>query len=71
MDASETPTVPLQEVTDADAPKVYWFIDYALVGTSQAGRPFFWGARPGGFLVKAVDELGRASSARVKVALVE
>jgi penicillin-binding protein 1C len=47
-------------VTDADSRTVYWFVDSAMVGTSRSGESFFWHAHPGDFLIRAVDDQGRA-----------
>ncbi len=63
--------VPFQAVTDADAGKVFWFLDNAFLGIAEAGRPFFWDPKPGEFQVRAVDNLGRAASGKIKVAMVE
>jgi penicillin-binding protein 1C len=51
--------IPFTAVTDADSRLVYWFVDSALVGTSRSGESFFWRARPGNFIVRAVDDQGR------------
>jgi penicillin-binding protein 1C len=57
----------LTAVTDADSRLVYWFIDSALAGTSRSGEAFFWRARPGTFIVRAVDEQGRADGEEVSI----
>jgi hypothetical protein len=31
-----------------------------MVGTSRSGESFFWRAHPGDFLIRAVDDQGRA-----------
>jgi penicillin-binding protein 1C len=54
--------ISLAAVTDADSRTVYWFIDDELVGTSHPGETLFWKARPGTFIVRAVDEQGRAAA---------
>lgn len=63
--------VPFLATTDADASKIYWFLDNAFVGIGEAGQPFFWEPKPGDFQIRAVDNLGRAAQAKLKVALVE
>jgi penicillin-binding protein 1C len=52
--------IPFIAVADADSRRVYWFVDSASVGTSRSGETFFWHAHPGNFLIRAVDEQGRA-----------
>ncbi len=54
-------------VTDADSRMVYWFVDDELVGTARRGEPLFWQAKPGTFLVRAVDEQGRAAAQQISV----
>jgi penicillin-binding protein 1C len=54
-------------VTDADSRTVYWFVDDQLAGTSRPGESFFWKAKPGTFLVRAVDEQGRAAARELSV----
>jgi penicillin-binding protein 1C len=65
-----TETIPLQAVTDADARKVYWFLNEKYLGESRNGQPFFWIARPGKFVVRAVDDQGRADARDLSVAVV-
>jgi penicillin-binding protein 1C len=59
--------IPFAAVTDADSRVVYWFIDDQLVGTSLSGESFMWKARPGSFLVRAIDQQGRAVAEQLKV----
>ena len=47
--------IPFVAITDADSRVVYWFVDDQLVGTSLSGESFMWKARPGSFLVRAID----------------
>ncbi len=63
--------IPLTAVTDADAREVFWFVDAELVGAARRGEPVLWRARPGRFVVRAVDDQGRAGAARVQVAVVQ
>jgi penicillin-binding protein 1C len=61
--------IPFTAVTDADSRLVYWFVDSDLAGTSRSGESFFWKARPGTFLVRAVDEQGRAVAEEMSVVM--
>ncbi len=63
--------IPLTAVTDADARELFWFVDAELVGKSRRGEPLLWKARPGLFLVRAVDDQGRAGTVRTRVAVVQ
>jgi penicillin-binding protein 1C len=59
--------IPFAAVTDADSRVVYWFVDDQLVGTSVSGESLMWKARPGSFLVRAIDQQGRAVAEEVHV----
>jgi penicillin-binding protein 1C len=63
-------TVPLAVVTDADVRRVFWFVDEQLVGTAPRGEPLHWTARPGTYVVRAVDDRGRSDARSLTVRLV-
>jgi penicillin-binding protein 1C len=63
-------TVPLAVVTDADVRRVFWFVDEQLVGTAPRGEPLHWAARPGTYVVRAVDDRGRSDARTLRVRLV-
>ena len=58
-------------MTDADARVVYWFLDEKYLGQSKSSQPFFWMASPGTFVLRAVDDQGRAVSHDLKVTVVQ
>ena len=62
--------IPFTAVTDADSRIVYWFVDDQLVGTSTSGESLMWKARPGSFLIRAIDQQGRAVAEELKVTAV-
>lgn len=64
-------TVALQAVTDADARSVFWFLDEKYLGESRSGQPFFWIARPGNYVLRAVDNQGRSDARDFNVSVVE
>jgi len=59
--------IPFTAVTDADSRRVYWFVDDHLVGTARSGETLFWTATPGDFVVRAVDDQGRAAAEKLQV----
>jgi penicillin-binding protein 1C len=59
--------IPFAAITDADSRVVYWFVDDQLVGTSLSGESLMWKARPGSFLVRAIDQQGRAVAEELNV----
>jgi penicillin-binding protein 1C len=69
--ALERERIPLTAVTDADTRTVYWFVNERFLGTSPSGEPFFWKPAPGRFVVRAVDDQGRADAREIRAVLVE
>lgn len=63
--------IPLTAITDADTRIVSWFVNEEYLGTSTSGQPYFWKPKTGKFMVRAVDDLGRASFREVRTQLVE
>jgi len=60
-------TIPLLATADADAREMFWFVDERLVGKSRPGEALPWAARPGKYLVRAVDDHGRADARELRV----
>jgi penicillin-binding protein 1C len=63
--------VPLMAVTESDAHELFWFVDAELVGRTRPGVPLLWSPRPGSFVIRAVDDQGRAGAARVRLEVVQ
>ncbi|MDP1603808.1 MAG: penicillin-binding protein 1C [Legionella sp.] len=61
--------IPLSAVTDADVKNLYWFINDAFLARTQPGQSFFWNARPGKFIVRAVDDHGLSDARDIIVQL--
>lgn len=69
--------VPLLADVDADADSVFWFADSTFLGQSspydgvvpagEGSGVLFWTPKPGISTLRAVDNLGRATSLRVEV----
>lgn len=67
-----TETIAFSATSDASARVLYWFVDDAYVGRAASGQPLMWAPeRSGRFLVRAVDEQGRADSRELRVGVVE
>lgn len=64
-------TIALQATTDADARFVFWFVNENLVGRSAADAAFHWKATPGSFVIRAVDDQGRADARALRMGLVK
>jgi penicillin-binding protein 1C len=65
--ADATTEIPFIAVSDADSRIVFWFVDSDLIGSSRPGEPLFWHAKPGNFVVRVVDEQGRAAAEEIRV----
>jgi penicillin-binding protein 1C len=63
--------IPFIAITDADASEVYWFIDKKFVGTSKSNEPLYWKPVPGSYVIRVVDDHGRADSGNFVVAMVQ
>jgi penicillin-binding protein 1C len=65
-------SVNLRATTDADTNEVFWFADQTFIGRAKAGAGFAW--RPnaaGNYLLRAVDDHGRADSRELRVTVVQ
>jgi penicillin-binding protein 1C len=64
-------TITFTATVDADVEKLYWFIGETLIGVTQRDQPFLWEAKPGKFIVRVVDDHGRADIKSLNVAMVQ
>jgi len=64
-DGSEN--IPFKATIDNDASTVFWFVNDAYVGKSLKNEIFSWPAKTGDFVLTAVDDLGRNSTAKITV----
>ncbi|USQ12813.1 penicillin-binding protein 1C [Legionella lytica] len=62
-------TIPFTAVTDAGIAYVYWFVNETFVAKTKAGKSFLWHARPGKFVVRAVDDHGLSDARDLLVQL--
>jgi penicillin-binding protein 1C len=64
--------VPLAANADGEVRKLHWFVDDAYVGTGVPGVALGWiPTHAGTFMVRAVDDRGRADSRELHVAVVQ
>jgi penicillin-binding protein 1C len=64
-------TVPLAANADSEVRRLHWFVDESYVGTSAPGIALAWNPRGSGhYVVRTVDDRGRADSRPLDVALV-
>jgi penicillin-binding protein 1C len=59
--------IGLQAAVDGDADEVFWFADETFIGRARRGATLFWHPGAGRFVVRAVDERGRADTRPVRV----
>jgi len=62
--------IPFMATTDADVEYVYWFLNESYIGRAKRGKPFFWQPKPGSYIVRVIDDLGRGGSRNLKVELI-
>ena len=61
----------LKASADADVKEIYWFMDDALLGSSRPNEPLEIAAKIGTFTIKATDDLGRSSTRKLTVKLID
>jgi penicillin-binding protein 1C len=63
--------IPLAATVDGGVRSLHWFVDDAYVGTTKPDSTVSWTpGRSGAFLVRAIDDQGRADSRELRVAVV-
>ena len=68
--SGENRSIAFRAVTDADVREVYWLLNESYIGSSKSGEAFVWTAKPGDFVLRAIDDRGRSDSKELKVTLV-
>lgn len=64
-------SIPLAANADSEVRRLHWFIDENYIGTGSPGVAIGWNPeRSGRYIVRAVDDRGRADSRELDVALV-
>jgi penicillin-binding protein 1C len=64
-------SIPLVANADSEVRRLHWFVDDSYVGTGAPGVAIGWQpTRPGRYLVRTVDDRGRADSRELVVELV-
>lgn len=64
-------TIPLAANADSEVRTLHWFVDDAYVGTGEPGVAIPWAPQHSGtFIVRAIDDRGRADSRELRVAVV-
>jgi penicillin-binding protein 1C len=63
--------IAFEAVNDADASRLFWFVDTAYAGTVPPREPLFWTPTSGTYTVRVVDDKGRTDSRRLTVRVVE
>jgi penicillin-binding protein 1C len=58
--------------SDTKTNEVFWFADQTFIGRAKAGAGFAWGPNAAeNYLVRAVDDHGRADSRELRVTVVQ
>ena len=66
-EAEHNEIVPLAAVADGDVRFLHWFVGTEYLGKSAPQEPLFWRPRPGRYVVRVVDDLGRSDERQVDV----
>ena len=60
-------SIPLQAIVDADVGKLYWFANNSFIGQARAKEPILWHAIHGSYVIRVVDDFGRADAVKITV----
>ena len=63
--------IPFHAVGDADVEHFFWFVNEKLVAKLPPSESFWWVAQTGRFIVRVVDDHGRADNRPLEVKVVE
>ncbi|MBI3547596.1 MAG: penicillin-binding protein 1C [Elusimicrobia bacterium] len=63
--------IPLSATADADARRLYWFVDDRFVGATGVDQPLYWDPVPGRRVVRAIDDRGRSDAREISVSVVQ
>lgn len=67
LDSLKDTTIPLTAVVDAGVRNLYWFLNDAFIGKTTRDKALLWQAKPGHYVVRVVDDFGRADARDVVV----
>ena len=59
--------IPLSAVADGDVHELHWFVGSTYLGKSDPSKPLLWKPKPGHFVVRVADDLGRTDSRAIEV----
>jgi penicillin-binding protein 1C len=60
-------TISLMATTDTGVKIVHWFADETYLGARSPEQPLLWLAKPGRFVIRVVDDLGRSDARDIEV----
>lgn len=63
--------IPFTAVVDADVKTLHWFVNENYLGKTARDKPFLWHAKPGKFVVRIVDDVGRSDAVDINVRVEE
>lgn len=61
------PTIPFTAFGDADVKTFYWFLNQSFLGQTSSNQTLLWTAKNGDYLVRVVDDHGRADVVKLQV----
>jgi penicillin-binding protein 1C len=70
MTRGDTDSIPLTANADSEVQRLHWFVDETYIGTAIPGIAIGWNpTQAGHFVVRAVDDRGRADTRELNVAV--
>lgn len=71
FESAKQTLIPFTAVVDADVRNLHWFINATYVGKTTRDQSFLWQAKPGNYVVRVVDDYGRADARDLRVKMEE
>lgn len=68
----DTESISLQASIDGDVQEAFWFVNNSYIGSAKRGTALTWlPKKPGHYLLRVVDELGRADSREMDIEVIK
>ncbi|MDQ2995411.1 MAG: penicillin-binding protein 1C, partial [Pseudomonadota bacterium] len=64
---NSTNTIPLKANAESGVNELFWFANTTYLGKSSPDQPILWHATPGHYVLRVVDNFGRADAVKVAV----
>ena len=60
-------TLALKAQADADVEYLHWYVEDQYIGMGKPAETLYWSAKPGKFMIRAIDNFGRQANRKLTV----